>query len=397
MSSNDDFAREMYERIGRSGGWLYLSEVEPEEIEWLWPGRIPAGKITVLDGDPGLGKSAFTTDLAARVSVGRGFPDGSLCEAGGVVLLNAEDGIADTIRPRLDAARGDATKVIALSEVPDEANPERQRTVSLPHDLGMLEAAIEAVEARLVIIDPLMAFLTSETNSHKDQDIRRVLASLKSMADRKGAAILLVRHLNKGGGGGNPLYAGGGSIGIIGAARAGLIISADPEDDQRRILATSKQNLAQFSNSLLFAIVPAFEGPGEGAAKVEYLGESFMTARDAVKPALNDEEKTEKEEAIEFIRKMTEATDKIEASEMFKEAKKAGIAEATLKRAKASLGIKSFKEGDQWYWPAPGRGSADPLDPLPRSPYIKGSMQGDQGDQTNPLEGAGEEDQGEDF
>jgi RecA-family ATPase len=96
-----------------------LSEVEPERVEWLWPGRIPKGKLSLVEGDPGTGKSALTADLAARVSTGGELPDGASCEAAGVVLLSAEDGLADTVRPRLDAAGADPSRVVGITTVPD--------------------------------------------------------------------------------------------------------------------------------------------------------------------------------------------------------------------------------------------------------------------------------------
>src|SRR5829696_4119780 len=118
-----------------------LSEVEPEQVEWLWPGRLPLGKLAVLDGDPGLGKSAVTLDLAARISAGLELPDGQPCEPAGVVLLSAEDGLRDTIRPRLDAAGADSEKIVALSTVVEAKTGER--VLSLTKDLATIERAIE--------------------------------------------------------------------------------------------------------------------------------------------------------------------------------------------------------------------------------------------------------------
>src|SRR5215216_346366 len=117
-----------------------LSEVEPEQLEWLWPGRLPLGKLAVLDGDPGLGKSVLTLDVAARVSAGMELPDGGRCEPAGVVLLSAEDGLADTIRPRLDAAGADTERIVALSTVAEGRTGER--TICIPNDLHILERAI---------------------------------------------------------------------------------------------------------------------------------------------------------------------------------------------------------------------------------------------------------------
>ncbi len=125
---------------------ILLADVEPETVTWLWGGRIPRGKLTVLDGDPDLGKSALTTDLAARVTMGGDFPDGTPCEAGGVVLMNAEDGLADTIRPRFDAAGGNETMVLALASVPDEDGHER--ILSIPEDIPIIERGIRQMGLR---------------------------------------------------------------------------------------------------------------------------------------------------------------------------------------------------------------------------------------------------------
>src|SRR5262249_38270399 len=107
----------MGERITAEPVGTLLSEVQPERVEWLWPGRIARGKITIVDGDPGRGRSVLTVDMAARITTGRAWPDGAGCPRGGVVVMSAEDGLADTIRPRLDAAGADSSKVVALELV----------------------------------------------------------------------------------------------------------------------------------------------------------------------------------------------------------------------------------------------------------------------------------------
>ena len=332
---------------------VLFSEMEREEVRWLWEGRIPMGNITVLDGDPGLGKSVITTDLAARVTVGRTFPDGAPCgvDAGGagVVMLNAEDSFSNTVGPRFDAAGGDPRRAVWLAEVPDETDPEHSRPISLPEDIALLESAIERVAARLVIVDPLMAFLSSYTNAHKDQDIRHVLARLKSLAERTGAALLLVRHLNKLSGG-NPLYRGGGSIGIIGAARSGLIVAQDPNDPdgKRRILASSKQNLSEPTPSLAFSVASSVSA----AARVEWHGESPMNATELMRASLEEEERSALEEAREFLR--DELSDGPMAAKQIKlNGKREGISERTLNRAKARLKVRSIKETYGWTWTTP--------------------------------------------
>ncbi len=200
----------------------------PQRVEWLWPARIPLGKLTIIDGDPGLGKSVLTLELAARVSRGMAMPDsepGEDREPAGVVVLSAEDGIEDTIVPRLDAAGADRSRILALNLVTDTEGGKRLPT--FPGDADYVRAAVGRVQGRLVIIDPLTAYLSGYVNAHKDSDCRRALWPLAQLADDTGVAVVVVRHLNKATGG-NPLYRGGGSIGIIGAARSGLLVAPTP-------------------------------------------------------------------------------------------------------------------------------------------------------------------------
>ena len=166
-------------------------------------------------------------------------------------MLSAEDGLRDTIRPRLDAAGADPERIFGVSTVVEAKGGERM--ISLTKDLSVIERAIEHVGAGLVIVDPLTAFLSEKTDSYKDQDMRRALAPLAALAERTRAAFLIVRHLNKAAGG-NSLYRGGGSIAIIGADRSGLVIAQDPEDSERRILAANKNNLSRAAPSLAFRI-----------------------------------------------------------------------------------------------------------------------------------------------
>lgn len=324
-----------------------LSDVEPEKVEWLWHRRIPFGKITVLDGDPGNGKSVLTTDLAARLSVGRTFPDGQECDAAGVVIMNAEDGLADTIRPRLDAAGGDPSRVQSLATIP-VGNKGDERHLLIPDDIPLVKRHVEHMGAKLVIIDPLMAFLSGSSNAHKDQDIRRALAPLARMAERTGAAVLLVRHLNKSQGG-NPLYRGGGSIGIIGAARSGLLVGVHPEDENMRVLAGQKSNLSPMPDSLAYRIATA----ANEAARIEYVGSTEAKADTLLHIPSDAEERSALGEAIKFLRGELEAGP-VWANDVNNRALKAKISEGSLRRAKAALGVKSNKEGDKgWKWHLP--------------------------------------------
>jgi hypothetical protein len=327
---------------------IRLSAVEPERVAWLWPARVPLGKLTILDGDPGLGKSVLTMDLAARLSAGLTMPDGTPCAASGVVVLNAEDGLADTILPRLVAAGGDPERVLALTAVPDG---EAERLPSLPNDLGYLRTSVRQMAAKLVIVDPIMAFLGGEVNAHRDQDCRRALHPLAAMAEETGAAVLVIRHLNKLAGG-NPLYRGGGSIGIIGAARSGLLVAKDPDNPDRRILASTKCNLAKLPPSLAYDLTPG----DDGALRVGWMGESPQTAESLLAASRDDEDRDAVQDAVEVLRSILEGGP-VPSEEVKKEARQAGIAERTLLRAKSILGVRSRKVGftgkGSWQWSLP--------------------------------------------
>ena len=336
------------------GVGILLADVQPEDVQWLWQGRIPLGKICLLDGDPGLGKSTVTLDLAARVSTGMEMPDRTPGVAGGVVLLSAEDGLADTVRPRLLVHGADLTKILALQQV---GAGDDQRLVALPEDLPSLREAIERVGAKLVVIDPLMAFLGAKVNSHHDQDVRRALAAMAALAQDTGAATVIVRHLNKNAGG-NPLYRGGGSIGIIGAARAGLLVARHPQIESQRVLALTKSNLAREAASLEFIL----DDIG-GTPRVRWLGESEFTAADllAQEHASGGGRGTRDEEK-EFLAEMLAGGESVSVQRVMQEAVDAGFSRHSIERAAKDLGIVKRKvgrpgqQGQQWTWALPPEG-----------------------------------------
>src|SRR5215208_118112 len=344
-----------------------LADVQAETVEWLWERRIPLGKITVLDGDPDNGKSVLTTDLAARVTTGNPMPYGfgKTFPQAGVVILSAEDGVGDTIRPRFDAAGGDSNKVVILGN---------DDPFGILEDLPELERAIKRVGAKLVIVDPIMAFLGENINSNSDKDVRSALKPLKQLAERTGAAIVIVRHLNKTPGG-NVLYRGGGSIGIIGAARSGLVVGPHPTDEGLRVLASQKHNLSTPPESLAYQVTSAPNNPD--AAVIVYKGVTEMNAKDILKPQVEEQERSVMDEAKDFLREILASGEK-PAAEVKSEAESVGVAWGTLKRAKVALGVNPVKRGTVWYWSlppddddsagsvdsSPASGSHDPVDPL---------------------------------
>lgn len=272
--------------------WVRLADIEPERVEWLWKGRIPRSKVTLLEGDPDEGKTLVAIDIAARVTRGMLMPDTiatgiEVVEPGGVVFITAEDGLGDTIRPRFDAAGGDPERVLVF---PLDALPELN-----PEGLAIIEASVAQIGARLVVLDPLNAFLPDRVDTHQDKQVRRALQPLAALADRTGVAVLVIRHLNKSGGQ-NAKYRGGGSIGIIGAARSDLLVAPDPADATRKVLALVKHNLAAESPALGYELI-GNTASGVTAVQVRWLGETTYSARDLLAEPEDDEGQSTLDEA----------------------------------------------------------------------------------------------------
>jgi AAA domain len=323
-----------------------MADVEPEDVSWLWPGRIPFGKLTVLDGDPKTGKSTMMLDLAARLSTGSPFPDGHRLDGpADVVLLTAEDGLADTVRPRLDAAGANVKRIAVLdwAKAYDKDGTVTERPPSLPRDLPDLETFVTRHGAALVIIDVLNAFLGADVDGYKDQDVRRALMPLAKMAERTGAAIVAIRHLTKQRTG-NALYAGGGSIGIVGAARSVLLVAVDPDDDDRRVMASVACNIAAPVSALGFRLVA-----DEHGSKVVWLGDVAHTADALVSPR-SGEDRTARDEAAEWLGEFL-ADGARPATDVKDAATAAGINPRTLRRAKKQGGVEHRKDGSgPWFW-----------------------------------------------
>ena len=210
----------------------------------------------------------------------------------------------------------------------------------LPIHLAVLEEACRRVDAGLIVIDPFMAYLDPAVDSHKDQHVRRALAPLGQLAERMNAAILIVRHLNKSSGG-DPMYRGGGSIGIIGAVRSSLVVGRDPGDDQVRVVAINKSNLgADDAPSLRFKL----DSTETGVARVVWLGESALTASDVLGAAMDGEGRSALGEAQTILRDLL-AAGPMRARDVIKQTRDAGITEASLNRARGMLHIVSRKVG----------------------------------------------------
>jgi hypothetical protein len=294
-------------------------------------------------------------------------PDGTPGVDGGVVVLSAEDDLATTVRPRLEAAYANLNRVEMMRGVTffdaDTLATRDQWDALLPRDIPVLEHLIGQAEARLVVIDPLMAFLDLKVNSWRDQDVRRALTPLANLAERTGAAILILRHLNKATGM-NALYRGGGSIGIVAAARSGLLVAKHPDDpDHERVLAATKSNLGPPPPSLRYRVTASEDS--EDIPWIEWLGECALNAEQALSASQPEQDATKSsklEEAVEWLR-ATLAKGPCLGRGVEKWARAAGISDATLRRARTQLGVRIRRTGfgaDIYTWWSLATSELDP-------------------------------------
>jgi hypothetical protein len=322
-----------------------LSDVAPQPIRWLWQPRIALGKLTLICGDPGLGKSFLTLDLSARVTRGTPWPDnmsGPGC-CGSVVLMNAEDDVADTIRPRLDAAGADVSRVIALEGVQIHGG-QSQRSVTLA-DLDAIEGAIhELPDCRLVIVDPVSAYLAG-IDSHKNSDTRALLAPLAALASKHAVAVVMITHLSKTGGA-RAMYRAMGSLAFIAAARAAYLVSEDKADPARRLFLPLKNNLGDDRNGLAYRLI-------DGA--VAWEPDTITTTADDALAAEADREGGQgvRAECKEWLRDLL-AGGPIPVKDAEAQAKAAGFSAGTLRRAREELPIKVYAapgvRAGPWLW-----------------------------------------------
>lgn len=363
-------ARRDADSRGRQGGREVVlqpySGIALESVEWLpgMEGRVPLGMLTLLVGEPGLGKSTLTLALAAAVSR-RGRR---------AVLASAEDSPGVTVKPRLMAAGAEQERVANLLLRANGADA----GLVIPDDLDALGRAIADGGAELLVIDPLGAHLPATVNSLIDTSVRAALAPLARLAQDHRTAVVVVAHLNKGNHA-NALHRIGGSVGIPAAARSALFFIRDPDDPDgpegsRRVLVHGKCNIGPHRPSLRYEIEAA-SADGEPTSRLRLLGECDLTLSEAL-PRDDDPTPSERDEAREFL--LAELGDGARpATEVLAEGKGNGIAERTLRRAKKALDIESFKEHSRdgaWCWRLPQSKAANPL-PTHPEPGDGGSLQ----------------------
>ena len=332
---------------GRAAVSTCLASVSPATVNWLWPGRVPLGKLTLLFGDPGLGKSMVSHDLTSRVSTGAAWPDDPTTRAprGGVVLLTAEDSLDDTVRPRLDAAGADVFNVVAFEAV----QAEQRLAVNLQRDTALLEEVIERQgNTKMVVIDPISAYL-GRVDAHSNSEVRALLHVLSDLAQRRGVAVFAITHLNKRRGG-SALYRAMGSLAFVAAARAAWLVARDPHDARRRLFLPAKNNLAGDSTGLAFSIVDGI---------VRWERDPVSIAADVALAPPEEESKpgpdqSARKQAVKWLRELL-STGPLPAAVIRQEADDAGVAWRTLHRAKDDLGITPYRTQFQgaWLWELP--------------------------------------------
>jgi hypothetical protein len=322
-----------------------LTKIKTEPVRWLWPNRIPLGAITLLDGDPAQGKTTLTYEIAARVTTGQPMIncEGAIGPAG-VVLVQAEDSITQSVLPGLKAAGADVSKIYVY----DRARSIQQPLI-IPADLQIIETAIGQVAAKLVVLDPLAAFLRANLNS--EVCVRQALGPLVMLAERLDVAILIVRHLVKSAPG-SPLYRGGGSVGIIAAARSALLVGSDPNSDDafKHVLTQTKSNFSR-APSLSFRTIKR-----ENSTAIEWLGESPHSAQVVASSSARREEHSALQ-AAQYVLFSLLSEGPLAAREVISLAAQAGVAKRTLDRAKSALDVRVRRIGSgrnsRWQWELP--------------------------------------------
>ncbi len=325
------------------------ADVKPEHVEWLVDQSFPLGMLAVIGGQPGLGKSQISIKLAAGVTTGKGLPGtGGFKNLGSVIILANEDDAARTIRPRLDAAGADISKVHIVQGVAREGSA--VDTFQLDSDISYLRAcALELKDLRLIIIDPPSAYLGTKVDSYKDSDVRRVLMPLGNLAQETGAMILLIVHLNKRTDGGAQQRFSG-STAWTAAPRVGFMVAEDPSTKQRYMLPV-KNNIGDDRLGYGYHIAEKL---------VQYDRQDFksscivwdQTTHRSVDELLAPP-KTHKVNVVDDAKALLEdelANGPLPVDQIMTSAKAAGISWPSVNRAKKALPISSTKVGNGWIW-----------------------------------------------
>lgn len=339
-----------------------LADVQAEPVHWLWPGRIARGKVTVLAGHPGLGKSQLCASLAAVITAGGLWPvDRTRAGVGAVAILSAEDDAADTLKPRLLAAGADVRRVHVLDAVRCLGRDGKPagRTFDLAADVAALAGMLERLgDVAMLVIDPITAYLGG-VDSHRNAEVRGLLAPLSDMAARLGVAVVCVTHLNKSGGA-DALARVTGSLAFVAAARAAWIVAKDPQDPARRLFLPAKNNLGPDSAGLAFGIESATVEDGIETSRLVWHAETVtMTASEALATEQGPDRREDAPQRDEVEAWLAEqlAVGPVATEDLQRRARADGVAWATVRRAKDALGAKARRHGfgaaGKWIWELP--------------------------------------------
>jgi putative DNA primase/helicase len=342
---------------------LDMSGVKARSVRWLWKHRFAFGRLSLLVGRSGLGKSFLTLDMAARITTGRAWPDGSPCEKGSVLLICCEDDPGDTIRPRLDAAGADPSKVMLLRGV-NSIDPKTKEVREFPFTLGdvdAMECTLDTMpDCRLVVIDPIGSYLGGGTDSHRDSQVRGVLSPVATLAKKYNVAVVIVAHTRKSA----AKYADDmalGSRAFTGIVRTTWHLMNDDDDHDRRLLLPGKNNLAKVAPGMAYTIESREPERDETARVVWEPDPVEMHADDALAIVNQAERRGPKPEkrndAEEWLSDLLKNGLPRPVSEIKQEAKNAGLgcSDKTLGRALDNLGGKREQVGKVWQWRLPER------------------------------------------
>ena len=308
----------------------YYDSIKATKVSWLWYPYIPYGKITIVQGDPGEGKTTMMLQIAALLTRGKSIPDGNEeIQSSNVIFQGAEDGIADTIKPRLVAAGADCSRVAFI----DTKGTSR---LSLADE--RFEKAIRDCNAKLLIIDPMQAFLAPDSDMTKLGGIRDSFAKITEVAEETGCAVVMIGHMNKGSGN-KSIYRGLGSIDVAAAARSILLVGRDQDEPSTRIMVPVKSSLAPEGDAYSFELDPE--------VGFRWLGPCKYTSDEVLGVNIHKESKLER--AKEHIRMMLKDND-MYGEEIQSRLQKLGIGRRTVTKAKVELGVETYKNGNVWFW-----------------------------------------------
>ena len=310
---------------------IRMSEVDTQTVEWLWEPYIPFGKVTIVQGNPGEGKTTFALRLAAACTNRKPFPHMAVHEPFNVIYQTAEDGLGDTIKPRLMEAEADLDRILVIDE--------SKQGLSLSDE--RIERAIRQTGARLIILDPIQAYVGEKTDMNKANEIRPMFRRLAEIAERTGCAVILIGHLNKAAGG-QSAYRGLGSIDFRAAARSVLLIGRVKREPNVRVIVHDKSSLAPEGKPIAFCLDPE--------TGFSWIGEYDITADELLSGA-GGNTATKTEQAERLILDLLADGKELASEDLVKAAAEAGISERTVQNAKRNMGgvLGARRVGGQWY------------------------------------------------